>query len=222
MASIPTGNENPNAAPWVDMLSRQYLDRVLPESQASILGGLQLRPKNVHFATQNKGEKVYILLRKHWLTNLGWAFNLAVLIAIPIVVYLVAQLFNQDLVALVGAKLITIIVLTYYSILVTYFLRNYINWFFNIYIVTNERVVDYDVNVDVSSTGTSELELERIEEVEQKSVGFLPNLFNYGSVEIFSAADNSSVKFADIPRPTFVRDKISDLAKLVKTIGNES
>ena len=205
---------------WSDVISRQYLEKVLPEHRSSLLGGLQLRPKNVRFASQNKGEKVYILLRKHWLTNLGWITNAAFMSVVPIIIYFVVGLFNQDLIELVSPKLYLLVLVSYYALILTMIIRSFIEWYFNVYLVTNERVIDFDVKVATTTTGSSELALENIEEVKEKSVGILQAIFNYGDVYIYSAAHKSEILFDDIPRPSFVQDKISDLSKLVKETKN--
>lgn len=207
---------------WSDVISKQYLERVLPEHRSSLLGGLQLRPKNVHFASQNKGEKVYILLRKHWLTNLGWVSNAAFFTMVPLILYFVFGLFKQDLIELFSPKLFLLVVVSFYALVVTYILRHFIEWYFNVYLVTNERVIDFDVKVATTSTGSSELALENIEEVRERSIGILQSIFNYGDVFIYSAAHKSEILFDDVPRPGFVQDKISDLSKLIKETKNES
>ncbi|MCA9379230.1 PH domain-containing protein [Candidatus Dojkabacteria bacterium] len=224
MPQMPTSSA-PTTRPatpsqWSDVISRQYLEKVLPEHRSSLLGGLQLRPKNVRFASQNKGEKVYILLRKHWLTNLGWITNAAFMSVVPIIIYFVVGLFNQDLIELVSPKLYLLVLVSYYALILTMIIRSFIEWYFNVYLVTNERVIDFDVKVATTTTGSSELALENIEEVKEKSVGILQAIFNYGDVYIYSAAHKSEILFDDIPRPSFVQDKISDLSKLVKETKN--
>lgn len=209
-----------SAGQWSDTISRQYLERVLPEHKSSLLGGLQLRPKNVRFASQNKGEKVYILLRKHWLTNLGWIVNAALMSIIPLIIYFVVGLFKQDIIELLSPKLFLLILLSFYALILTNIIRHFIEWYFNVYLVTNERVIDFDVKVATTTTGSSELTLENIEEVREKSVGILQAIFNYGDVYVYSAAHKSELLFDDIPMPSFVQDKISDLSKIVKETKN--
>ncbi len=220
----PAHPQNPGmgGSEWNDVLKVQYLDKVLPTSTGTLLGGLQVRPKNVKFATQNKGEKIFILLRKHWLTNLGWAFNTAVYAALPIALYLILlTIFNQNLFTLMGVKLFTLVTLFYYSVVITNAFIKFANWYFNVYIVTDQRVVDYDFKSMVSQ-GVSELDLENIEDVKEESAGVLSSFFNYGTISVYSASDKLVITFEDIPRPTFVRDKISDLSRLVKSLKNES
>lgn len=226
MASIPPAQPQiptENSSKWTDIVSKQYLDRVLPVHQRSLLGGIELRPKNVRFATQNKGEKVYILLRRHWITNLGWITNSVLFSLIPLVIYAALTLFSLRPWSWFDARVWVIVLLSYYALIFTYIIRHIIDWYFNMYIVTNERIIDYNLNLATTNLGAIEMGLENIEQVKEENVGIIRATFNYGKISIFSAADKSVIVFDAIPRPTFVRDIISDLAKVVKTYSrNES
>jgi hypothetical protein len=218
----PSASPGMSGPEWNDVLKVQYIDKVLPNSTGTLLGGLQVRPKNVRFATQNKGEKIFILLRRHWLSNLNWMFNTAIYTAVPIAIYLILlTVFNQNLFTIMGVKLFTVVALFYYSVVITNALIHFANWYFNVYIVTDQRVIDYDFKSMVSQ-GVSELDLEDIQDVKEESVGILASFFSYGTISVFSASEKAIITFEDIPRPTFVRDKISDLSRLVKSLKNES
>lgn len=208
---------------WGEIAKLQQIDKELPTHEGSSWRGLELRPKNVRFATQNKGEKIFILLRRHWITNFGWVFNNVLYLAIPWVILAVLRLFSIDLTKMFETKLLLLILFFYYSVVFTNMLRHFSSWFYNLYLVTNERIVDYDYKPFVSR-GASEIALENIEDVSEKSIGFIPSMFDYGDVDIYSAAEKSAVIFAQVPRPTFVRDKITDLADIAKrySITDES
>lgn len=214
---IPSASQgNDSRSQWVDVVSKEYLDKVLPKHQRSILGGIEVRPKNVQFATQNKGEKVYVLLRKHWITNMDWIMSAALRAFIPVFLYVILRIFGQDPLTWFSMKLWLVVLLSFYAYIITYVFRHFLDWFFNLYIVTNERVVDYNVNIATTKLGAQEMALENIEEVKQQSIGVIQAFLNYGEVTIYSAADRSVVKFEDVPKPTFVRDIVSDLANVVK------
>src|SRR5690606_17376971 len=98
----------------------------------------------------------------------------------------------------------------YYSVVYTNILRHLVDWYFNLYIVTNERVVDYQFRT-FASRHVSESDLDSVEDVKESSIGVIPSFFNYGDVSIYSAADKNVIVFHSVPRPTYVRDKIDDL-----------
>lgn len=200
---------------WSELVTRQRFNQMLPESKSSLFGGIQVRPKNIRFATQNKGEKVFILLRKHWFTNSSWIFNTVIYSFLPLIAGWILSILNFNLFDLFSARVYFILTLTYYSLIFTNALRHFVDWYFNLYIVTNQRVIDYDFSSFISK-GASETALENIQDVKEEAVGFFPGLLDYGDVQVYSAADRSVITFHAVPNYTFVRDVINDLGRIVK------
>jgi low affinity Fe/Cu permease len=214
---------NPGGAPrgrvltpeeWeAQKLAQDFRSVIPPGTEEASLKGLILRPKKVSFATQNKGEQVFMLLRRHWYTNIGWVVNSMLTATIPFFIYIISALLGFNLVVIMGWKLAVTVVIMFYSFLITNVVRSLSEWYFNLYLVTSQRVLDYDFR-PFHSSGVSETALVSIQDVKQESVGFLPSIFNYGDVSIFTAADRNVIIFHKVPNPTLVRDKILDLAEV--------
>jgi len=198
---------------------KQELKKVVPKTEGAGWAGLVLLPKHVSFETQNVGEQVFIMLRRHWFTNLSWVFNSVLFALLPILAYAIADLFKFNLITVLGWKIAVISVLMYYSFWLTNLIRNFSDWYFDVYLVTNERVIDYDFQPFVAQE-VSETALRSIEDVRERTVGFFPQMFDYGDLSIYSAADKLVITFDSIPKPTFVRDKILDLAAVVHKQDN--
>ena len=210
---------------WAEAVRKQRIDRILPRHEGWAWGGIEVRPKDVRFASQNKGEKVFILLRRHFITNFGWLFSNTIYAAIPPLLGTLIEILAPTLVdvSTIPGNFIALFgigVATYYSLILTNVIRHFVEWYFNVFFVTNERVLDFDFTPFVSR-GVNETRLVNIENVKEKSIGFIPSLFNYGNVQIFSAADKSVITFDHIPRPTFVRDIIQDLADIIQESSND-
>jgi hypothetical protein len=97
----------------------------------------------------------------------------------------------------------------------TYAFNRLTEWYFNVYIVTDERVLDITY-IPFQSREVVETNLASVENVQETSIGFLPGLFNYGDVKVFTAAEQNVILFESVPNPTLVRDRVSDLAKLIR------
>jgi hypothetical protein len=207
-------------ADWLRQKYNAEAARLFPASHGSDWRGLLVKPENVSFATQNENEVVYMLLRRHIITNSGWIFNAVTLSLLPIILHNLLVLFGIDVFQFVSLKLITLGALVFYSIILTSVVKNFIDWYFNLYIITNERVIDYDFKSFVSN-GVTEANFVGIEDVKETTVGFLPNLFDYGTIAMFTEGDHNPITFHDVPDPTLVRDKVSDLAKIAKNILRE-
>lgn len=205
--SEPVGIGNPTRS--------QRLAAAFPRHEGSAWKGLELKPLKVSFATQNDGEQILIFLRKHWLTNIGWVLNTAIYAVIPWILVAILEFFNFSVYKFLGFKLVTIILMVYYAVLFGSMFRRLVEWYFNIYIVTDQRILQFDFK-NFGSQKINELALDNVENVEQEVDGLAASFFGFGNVNVFSEAAHSEITFIQVPDPTFVRDKVSDLSKIVK------
>jgi len=196
------------------------LDRLVPDNMSKWFGSIEYRPRSMFFGTQNEGEKVYLLVRRHWIKNLGWIVNNIIYSIAPILILLVLERFNVDI-TFISFKVFFIIVLAYYSIIFTNVLRNFYDWYFDVYIVTNERVLEYEFKPFVSYKVT-EAELGNIEDVEESGKGIVADLFNYGDLIIRTASRHGEIAFDAIPDPTRVRDILMNLVEVIEDYRNAS
>ena len=196
----------------------ELLNSILPERRGGVVSSVVVLPdpEKYKFETQNPGEEVYIMLRSHLITNVGWIVSIIVAAVIPFIVFFLLNEFHIDLsqIVLIKPQYIILVLILWYVLLFTQVLINFLNWFFNIYIMTNQRIIDFDFSA-FSYHHISETSLENIEDVTGESVGFLPSMFDYGDILIQTAAEKDEFKFENIPNPNWVRDKIMDLRDFV-------
>lgn len=170
----------------------------------SALHAFCVRPK-VSFETQTQDEEVLLVLRAHPITQLSWILNtfflLILLVVLQIFLYPAAQLSA-------GQTLFANILGIFFTASYAWF--NFVSWFFNVGIVTNERIVDIDFHAviykEISATG-----LEKVEDVTAKSGGYFASLFNFGDVFIQTAGTHLNIEFLKIPHPTEVARIINQL-----------
>jgi len=196
----------------------EELEKIVPKEFSRWFGSIQYRPRKMSFATQNVGEKIYVLVRMHWIRNIGWILNNIFYTFIPFIVLGVLQLLSVNL-EFLSIRIFVIILLAYYSIIFSNVIKDFYDWYFDVYIVTNERILDY-VFDPFKGYHVTEAPLESIQDVEEKSMGFLADIFNYGSVKARTASNAGELSFDYIADPTRVRDIIMDLAKIIKSFKN--
>ena len=97
-------------------------------------------------------------------------------------------------------------------------LARFIDWYFDIYLVTSERIIHSEFQILKGKT-LSEAPLKNIQDVQQKIIGFFPSMFNYGDVIVQTAAEKGKFDFKSVPDPTWFMNVISDLAKLAEGGG---
>lgn len=194
---------------------RFRITSILPKRESQAFGSIEVYPKKVTFRTQNPGERVYILVRAHVLTNLGWLIQLCLSSIVPILFFLFLDYFNIDL-NFIGESLVFLLVLTYYISTVCRALMSFLRWYYNIYLVTSERIIHYQFD-PLTIYKVSEAEIENIQDISQASLGFLPNMFGYGDIMVQTASVRNKFYFKAVPRPVWFRDVLADLAALVRT-----
>lgn len=206
---------------WAQLKRMQEVEAAVPSHQGSDFVGMTVRPRKITFANQNRGEKVYLLMRRHWTTNLSWVFNQILYALLPIVAAAVLNLLNINVVEFVGVGLLTIVLIIYYSLIVTSVIRNITNWYFNLYLVTNERLIRFTLNLLAASKSINETRLENISDVKETQAGILSTFFNYGDISVFTEAERNIIKLEEIPYSTLARDIITDLAKVAQKYAGD-
>ncbi len=94
------------------------------------------------------------------------------------------------------------------------FLTQFVDYYLDVWVVTNERVIDIQQQGLFKRT-VSELDLDRVQDASSNLQGVFSTFFNYGDVEIQSAGAESKFSFKDIPQPHKVR------TELLKWVGHD-
>jgi hypothetical protein len=172
-------------------------------------------PNNISFENQEEGEFIILFMRRHIITNAGWAFLAIIFSLIPLLGSLLFFPVLEIIGITIPGNFLTVLLLFYYLIIFGYAYVNYVSWFFNIGIVTNMRVVDIDV-VDITSKNVAATEIESIVDVTYNQQGFLQNFFDYGHIHVQLEGLKPNFEFLSIPHPAKASDIISDLTREVK------
>lgn len=178
------------------------------------LAAFAVSPEGVRFETQEAEETVEIFLRQHPVVNVSWIVTSALLLAAPTAILpLILRILPLPFTIPPGY----IIVGTAFWYLATFgfILSNFLHWFFNIYIVTNERVVDIDFYY-LLYKHFAEAELDKIQDISYSSSGLLATLFDYGNVKIQTAAEIPNLEFELIPHPEKVVETIRSLVEKIE------
>ena len=166
-------------------------------------------PESVTFDAIEDGENVVLFLRQHPVTNVLWIIGV-ILMALAPLLLTIFPIFSS-----VPDNFKLIIVLSWYLLILLYSFEKFLNWLFNIYIVTDERVVDIDFH-NLLYKNVSSASLGRVQDVSYKQVGSFATLFNYGDVRIQTAAEKAEFEYLRVPQPKRVVNVIRDLIEEFK------
>lgn len=187
---------------------------LLEKDSTGTFASMMLLPKSVRFQSQNDDEDVFILLRQHWVINLPWIMNFFIGLLIPfVVVAILSALPNSE--ELFPFTYLVCAWIGWYIVLSSYIFMQFLKWYFNVYIITSDRIVDLDF-LGLLNHKISEASLVNIEDVSSGHFGLWQNLFDFGTVKIQTAAETSEFRFDNVPKPGYVQDKIMDLSALLK------
>jgi len=173
-------------------------------------------PKKSRFEGQEKGEKILLLLRRHFITNLRWVLVSVFLALVPTALpFLELEILNGF-----SIKFRLLLAIVWYLITLIYIFENFLNWYFNVYIITNKRIVDIDF-WGLLYRNVSEANLANVEDVTHKVGGVSQTIFNYGDVLVQTAAERSEFDFHGVPHPGKVHDKLTDMIDAAKHRGKK-
>lgn len=158
---------------------------------------------NIRFETQGASEKVILILRAHPITQVPWLINSLIFFIL---------LFGLNLVIPSFFNLNQIIFINIFGLIIvfSYLWFNFLSWFFNVGIITSERIVDVDFHMALYKEVTA-TRLNRIEDITAKTGGYLASLFDYGNVFIQTAGTEANIEFFNIPHPSQVVETINNL-----------
>jgi len=168
------------------------------------LATFAVHPKNIRAKIQDRDEETILFLRRHLITNVGWMLLILGLILVPLFAF---AFFSFATIPL-SFRIMGLIF--WYLITFAFAFERFLTWFFNIYIVTDERIIDINF-VNILLKDVSEMKIDRIQDISSKTEGFVRSFFRYGDVFIQTAAHVPEVCFEAVPYPSSVTAVLNDL-----------
>ena len=157
------------------------------------------------FPGQREDEVLIAVFRKHWFSFLKPVLIFVVLFCISIVI-LWFWLAIPLILLIVGFVLLLLAI--------SYLLYSFLLWWWDIYILTNIRVINFDQKT-LFHRVVSEAELMNIQDTTYEIEGIWQTVFNYGQVKILTASSGQSIVFEDVPAPHAIQDRILDIKNRV-------
>lgn len=162
------------------------------------------KPLNVCFDSQLKDEQIILLMRQHPITQLRWILIAIGLLFAPLLFGYVGMFsflpVQFVLPALVG----------WYLLVIGFVMEGFLLWFFNVYIITDERIIDVDF-YSLIYKNISAAKIDNIEDISATTGGALRSIFDFGTVRIQTAAAVTEFEFADVPHPNQVITLLNEM-----------
>ena len=169
-----------------------------------VLSAFMPKPVAVYFDNQDSSENIVLVLRRHPLTLVKSFLITLVMIFLPSLLSAVGM-FDF----LPGRFQMASIIL-WYLVTFGFIFEVFLSWFFSVYIITDERIIDVDfislIHKDISSA-----KIDKIEDVTAVTGGALQSMFDFGTINIQTAGAKVEINFEHIPHPSRVTKLLNEL-----------
>jgi len=190
-------------------VDKTFINRLLKDEDNGIFNTFSVFPKKLNFYGKEPEEDIILVTRSHWIAYVpGFLFALLFLLLPILIIFLsnTINLFNSPNVY-IGILIVGIILCI--NILVTTILK----WYYTVNIITDQRIVV--VRMDNAFYHLySEAQLEKIEDVSHKPIGFWSNIFDVGDVDIDTAGHEVDFHLKTLPKPRELQDVLNDLLEM--------
>ena len=101
-------------------------------------------------------------------------------------------------------------VLVWYLLIIAFIYEQFLSWFFDVWLITDERVVDIHFS-NLLYKQVSEAKIDNIEDVTYNQGGVIKAMFDYGNVSLQTAAEQKLFEIKDVPSPNRVVQVLNEL-----------
>ncbi len=195
----------------------EIIDKELPHiekgknSHSHVFAAYCEHPSKIHYSNQLEKEKGLLFLRKHFITNFPWIVKTIALALIPIAVWVISNFFDFSPFDFISTDFLILGIIFYYYLVFGYAFVNYITWFYNISLVTTQRIIDIDFS-HIVFENVSASKLGQIQDVHYAQIGVFASIFDYGDVTVQTAGTSVlGFDFLSAPHPEKVVHFINSL-----------
>lgn len=189
----------------------------------------------IRFPGQQSDERVFLFLRRHWVSFIPPLLIVLLMLLIPVIMGTFFGFLNFSVEGIIAgffkgignlfpeirAKQTMIFMYSgYYFFVASYFLVLWLDYYFDITIVTNERMIDIQQS-GLFSRSVSELYLLQLQDVSGKQKGVWQSLFNFGDVVIQTAGQKENFVINHVANSYQVSRKIMDLQEALMDRKNK-
>jgi hypothetical protein len=163
-----------------------------------------VKPDVIDFPERNDNEQIILALRPHWFTNVSWLLMTILMLFLP----LAFSYFN--FLAFLPTNYQSVALLFWFLITFIYAFEKFLGWYFDLYIITNQRIVDISFN-NLLNKKFAEADISMIQDASSSVKGVAGTMFNYGTVLIQTASEINQIIFESISSPEKVIKILQEL-----------
>lgn len=182
----------------------------LPTQNHNLFASMVATPKGVAFESQRAGEQVLLVMRPHLITLVPEIITTIIALLVPIFVFPLIIFIAPTLFDLGNSFFAFLFLVFWYLVVFYYAFEKLLLWFYGVYIVTTQRLVDIDF-VNFFQKHYAEAQLARVQDVSSTQHGPIQVMFDYGTVHVQTAGEMPNIEFEDVPSPDRVSKVLGEL-----------
>jgi hypothetical protein len=155
------------------------------------------------FLNLQPGETTRQIIHKHWFVFLLEALGLLILFLLPVIILPVMAAFVSQggLPVGVSGPAILMALSAWALVMWCKFFGAWTDWYFDVWIVTNQRIIDIDQRGFFNRDVATLLTVDKVEDITVVVKGFFPTLLDYGYVQVQTAAAKVEFTMNDVGNP---------------------
>lgn len=164
------------------------------------------------------GERIIFYLRRHWFIFAKEVVLYVLLLVLPLAAKIFLPYLLPGLWAFISSgglinALVKLGLSLYYLGVWLFFWNAWVDYYLDVWLVTNERVVSLEQN-GLFNRSVAELRLSRVQDVAASAKGLFSTMLGFGEVRIETAGEQSELNFLfhQVPKPFKVSERILRLA----------
>lgn len=170
------------------------------------------------FPNQKSDEKICVFTHRHFIDFLPTVIITMILLVLPAIY--IALVWNQsiglgDIDPVYSRDFIILMSLSYWLIIEIILITSWINFYYNVLVVSTERVVEI-AQKGLFSHEIIELVFAQIEDVSTSTKGFLNTIFEVGDIEIQTAGTQRNFFVRRVPHAQLIVEIIHNLDQQAK------
>lgn len=158
--------------------------------------------KDKYFKGQHPNETLVCFFRHHWVTIVRDILYFTIFIVVLLLTLSQIDTIKNIVRENRELKMLFFIAFVLTTIYMHYFFIKMMNYFVNVGIVTDMRIIDHHKTLFFIDSFDS-IDMAQIQNIEKIQEGILPNLLQFGDIKVFLAASDTIKVFHKMPNPRF-------------------
>lgn len=178
------------------------------------------QPIKFDFPDKEDNEKVYLAVRRHYFVLVKQSIIFLFFFIFPAITGGILYYFEISLTEYFFYPIMILILSLYYLFVTLFAMIKWIEYYYDVWIVTDRRLIDIEQK-SLFNHITSELRLDKIQDVTFEIKGFLASLFHYGNIYVQTAGSVQRFSLEQVPKSQQIKGLIIELqGQLEKNMRN--